>query len=117
MLVSYAQFAIYTSGSDTAQATALLAVVHVVDRASFNISTLIFSFGSTIFFYLFARSRYIPKLLAIFGVFASLAVMIASLSNLVLPEYARTMQIAFLPMFAVEIATGFWLLLRGVGAR
>jgi hypothetical protein len=39
------------------------------------------------------------------------------LSNLVFPEYARGMQIAFLPIFAAEIATGFWLLLRGVSVR
>jgi Domain of unknown function (DUF4386) len=114
MLVSYVLFAIYTSGLDAVQAKTLLAIVHVVDRASFNITTLIFSFGSTIFFYLFVKSRYIPKLLAAFGVFASLVVTVASLSNLVLPEYARAMQIAFLPIFAAEIAAGFWLLLRGV---
>jgi len=117
MLVSYTQFAIYTNDLDALQAKALLAIVHVVDRASFNITTLVFSFGSTIFFYLFVKSLYIPKLLAAFGVFASLVVMAASLSNLILPEYARAMQIAFLPMFAAEIATGFWLLLRGVSVR
>ena len=117
MLVSYTQFAIYRSGMDAVQAKTILAIVHVVDRASFNITTLVFSFGSTIFFYLLLKSLYIPKLLAAFGLFASLAVTVASLSNLVLPEYARAMQIAFLPMFAAEIATGFWLLLRGVSVR
>jgi hypothetical protein len=114
MLVSYALFAIYTSGLDAPQAQALLGMVHVVDGASFNICTLIFSFGSTIFFYLFVKSNYIPKPLAAFGVLASLLVMVASLSNLVWPEYASAMQIAFLPIFVAEIATGFWLLLRGV---
>lgn len=114
MLVSYALFAIYTSGLDAEQAKTMIATMHIVDRASFNICTLIFSFGSTIFFYLFVKSNYVPKLLAVFGVFASVAVTIASLCNLVLPEYAGTLQIAFLPIFAAEITTGFWLLLRGV---
>ena len=63
MLVSYTQFAINTSGLDSVQAKALLTIVHVVDRASFNVTTLVFSFGSAIFFYLVLKSLYIPKLL------------------------------------------------------
>lgn len=114
MLINYAQFAIYTSDLDATQAKTVLAMVHIVDRASFNIGTLIFSFGSTIFFYLFVKSSYIPKPLAAFGVFASVVLTASSLANLVLPEHASTMQIAFVPIFAAEIATGFWLLFRGV---
>lgn len=112
--ISYVELGVYTTGLDAVQAKPLLTIAHITDVASFNITTLMFSFGSTIFFYLFFKSAYIPKALAAFGVFASFVVTAVSLSNLVLPEYAGFIQAGWLPIFASEIFTGFWLLFRGV---
>lgn len=112
--VSYMQLGVYTAGLDAAQAKPLLTIAHTIDAASFSITTLMFSFGSTIFFYLFFKSAYIPKVLAAFGVFASVVIAGLSLSDLVLPEYAGFIQAGWLPIFAAEIITGFWLLFRGV---
>jgi hypothetical protein len=112
--VSYLEIGLYSTGLDAQQATPLLTLAHLIDGAAFNITTLTFSFGSTIFFYLFFKSAYIPRAIAGFGVFASVVVAALSVSNLVLPENAASLQIAWLPIFAAEIVTGLWLLFRGV---
>jgi hypothetical protein len=111
---SYAELGIYTAGLNAIQAKPMLTIAHIIDVATFNITTLMFSFGSTIFFCLFFKSAYIPKALAAFGVFASVVVTAVSLSNLILPEYAGSIQFGWLPIFVAETITGFWLLLRGV---
>ena len=85
-----------------------------VDFASFNIGTLFFSFGSTLFFYLFLRTRYIPHVLSAFGVFASCVTLLTSLGNLIFPAHAAVIQFGWLPIFIAEIATGIWLWARGV---
>lgn len=82
--------------------------------ASFNISTTFFSLGSTLFFFLFFKSRSIPRLLSAFGLFASIVVFFTSLGNLVFPEYAHLIQFGWGPIFVAEITTGIWLLVRGV---
>ncbi|HEX3666143.1 MAG TPA: DUF4386 domain-containing protein [Rhizomicrobium sp.] len=112
--VSYLELGLYATGLDAAQARPWLALAHMIDAAGFNITTLTFSFGSTIFFYLFFKSACIPRAIAGFGIFASVVVAVVSVSNLVLPEYAASLQIAWLPIFAAEIVTGFWLLFGGV---
>ncbi len=115
--LSYVELGVYTTGLDAVQAKPLLAFVNITNVASFSITTLMFSFGSTIFFYLFFKSAYIPKALAALGIFASCIVAAVSLSNLVLPEYASFIQAGWLPIFAAEITTGFWLLFRGVRVK
>ena len=82
--------------------------------ASFNITTTFFSIGSTLFFYLFYKSRCIPRILSTFGIFASVLVLFVSLANLVIPAYAHVIQFGWAPIFIAEITTGLWLLVRGV---
>lgn len=99
-------------GADNLQAA--LGLAHSADFASFNITTTFFSVGSTLFFYLFFKSRCIPRLLSGFGVFASVVVLFVSMGNLVMPEYANVIQFGWAPIFIAEITTGIWLLVRGV---
>ncbi len=99
-------------GADKLQA--VLGLAHSADFASFNITTTFFSVGSTLFFYLFFKSRCIPRMLSGFGMFASVVVLCVSLGNLVMPEYASVIQFGWAPIFIAEISTGIWLLVRGV---
>lgn len=84
------------------------------DFASFNIATLLFSFGSSLFFYLFLQTRYIPRAISALGLFASVIVLPTSLANLLFPEHASLFQFGWAPMFLAEIVTGFWLWIWGV---
>ncbi|MEO8808851.1 MAG: DUF4386 domain-containing protein [Rhodanobacter sp.] len=82
--------------------------------ASFNITATFFSVGSTLFFYLFLKSRSIPRVLSALGIFASVVVLFTSLGNLVIPAYADVIQFGWAPIFIAEIGTGLWLWARGV---
>lgn len=108
----------------TAQATGpfqddqLRTLVSVSRRAyvsGVHIWLMFFSLGSTLFFYLFYKSRYIPRPLAAFGVFASAIVLLVSLGTLNFPSYAGTLQYGWAPIFLAEVTTGFWLLIVGIG--
>jgi hypothetical protein len=93
---------------------AIIDLAKSADFASFNITTLFFAFGSTLFFWLFLQTRYIPRVLSAFGLFASLVVALTSLANLIFPAYADVIQFGWIPIFISEIATGLWLLARGI---
>ncbi len=71
--------------------------------------------GSTVFAYLLLRSRYIPRILAAWGMFASLLFAIYNLVIIVFPGVEETliMYLSFAPMGIYEIGTGLWLLLKG----
>jgi hypothetical protein len=99
-------------GADKLQA--VISLARSAGFSSFNITTTFFAVGSTLFFYLFLKSRCIPRLLSAFGIFASVIVLFISLGDLVLPAYADVIQLGWAPIFVAEITTGLWLWARGV---
>lgn len=104
----------YLQSFGMAQLETMVGLAKSVDFVSFNTATLFFSFGSILFFHLFAKTRYIPRVLSVFGVFASVVTLLTSLGNLVFPASADLLQFGWAPIFLAEITTGLWLLVRGV---
>lgn len=79
------------------------------------VAAIFFCVGSTIFFYLFLRSGYVPRLLAAWGVFASLLYLIAFIGSLVVPQASGILVgVGSLPILVAEVSTGLWLLIRGI---
>lgn len=104
----------YLQSFGIVQLEAIVDLARSADFASFNITTLFFSFGSIVFFYLFLQTRYIPRVLSAFGVFASIVTLLTSLGNLLFPAYADVIQFGWAPIFIAEIVTGIWLCVRGI---
>jgi hypothetical protein len=80
----------------------------------FYISAILFSIGSLIFFYLFFKSTYIPQIISIFGIFASVMVTLVGFAILISPDVTGVIQFGWLPMIIAEITTGVWLLFKGL---
>lgn len=119
IIFGFARLHLYVSpvpmaGVGTDQSEALVALTHSAGVAVFNITAIFFSLGSILFFYLFFKSRYIPRILSAFGVFASVLVTIICFGNLIFPEYSGTFQYGWLPMAVAEVVTGIWLMLFAV---
>lgn len=93
--------------------SALSSLIRVAYQASFNISVLFFSFGSILFFHLMLTSRFIPRALSIFGIFASVSVAVVGLAKLINPELLSG-NLWWTPMFVAEIATSLWLIVKGI---
>jgi hypothetical protein len=80
-----------------------------------NIAAIFFSIGSTIFFYLFWKSKYIPRFLSVLGLLASVMVIFASTGALLWPNRAETLQAGWLPIALAELLVGLWLVFKGIG--
>lgn len=121
-LLAFTSFALLSLQSDPkylqsfglVRMEAIVGLANSADFASFNITTMFFAFGSTLFFWLFLQTRYIPRALSAFGVFASLVTLLTSLAGLTFPEHANLIQVGWIPIFISEISTGIWLLAFGV---
>ena len=120
--LSFVKLRIYTAanagtGLDLDQWQGLMTLARSAGSTGFNFSTLFFGIGSIVFFHLFLKAGYLPKVQSVFGIFASILVVLTSLSGLLLPEHGDIIQFGWVPMFISEIVTGLWLLLRGVKVR
>jgi hypothetical protein len=74
--------------------------------------------GSIIFFYLLFKSKYVPGILAGFGIFSYLSLLIYILVKILVAQPTSGMSnielICYLPSVLFELIIGFWLLLKGV---
>lgn len=84
-------------------------------RTAFSFATLYFSFGSILFFYLLLQSRFIPPALAALGLLASVSVTLLGYGFMLVPAQTYALgYVVWLPIMLTELATGIWLLVRGV---
>jgi hypothetical protein len=105
----------YLSEFTAKQLSALAMLTFQAQAAAYTLGLILFGLGSTLFAYLFYRSRLIPRVLAGFGVASSLVVLLGSLGIIVLPAYAERIEtFCYEPIFLYEMILGVWLLLRGV---
>jgi len=108
----------HASAFDAGQLGALADLVSRTSAVGINISVIFFSVGSTIFFYLFLKSAYIPRLLALWGVLGSLFCMAAFVGNLLLPQSSDALLgLGGLPIGIAEPVLGLWLLIRGINTQ
>jgi hypothetical protein len=83
---------------------------------AYNVGLVFAGLRSTAFCYLWFRSRFIPRPLAAWGVFASFLMGASAFSFIVFPELAKVIPVEIYgaPIFFFELTMGFWLLLKGL---
>ena len=81
----------------------------------YNVSLIFGGLGLAVFAYLFVRSRYIPRALAVWGVFGALLTAASTLTFIVVPSLANVAKPwCFAPLLIFELGTAIWLLARGL---
>jgi hypothetical protein len=83
---------------------------------AYRTALLFFGLGSSVFAYLWLKTRYIPRALAVLGLFASALVAVCMFVFIIFPELARVVTVEYFagPIFLFEISIGLWLLIRGL---
>ncbi|HEX4667476.1 MAG TPA: DUF4386 domain-containing protein [Chthoniobacterales bacterium] len=107
--------ATYLQPFEPAELQALARLFLSVYGVGLSIGFVFLGFGSAIFSYVWFQSRYIPKALAGWGIFASVLLAIASLVTMVFPRLYAVLGMSYMmPMGIYEIGLGLWLLIRGL---
>lgn len=96
------------------QATILLHfLLHTQDAGNY-LAISFYAFGSTVFFWLFLKSRFIPRILSVAGIVGTLLIFAWSLSDLILTREAEWQGYYWLPITLTEITVGIWLVFVGI---
>jgi len=77
---------------------------------SYDVQMVFYCIGGILFYYLFLKSNYVPKVLSIFGIIVASVGFIGELFTIfgyVVPLYV------FLPILPFELAIGIWLMVKG----
>jgi len=72
--------------------------------------------ASAVCSYLWLRSRYIPRALAVFGMISSVWCVICAFIFIIFPNFGETVNLYLfdMPLVIFEITLGFWLLFKGL---
>lgn len=84
-------------------------------NAGFQIAFLFLGVGSSVFAYLWWKSRYIPAVLSAIGIISSAFLAIGSILFLAFPRlFALVFPAYMMPLGIFEVGTGVWLLTKGI---
>jgi Domain of unknown function (DUF4386) len=114
-LLSHAEF-LQALGAERVQA---LASLYLGTRFEYYYVGLLFgALASTVCGYLWFKSRYIPRSLAVLGVIASAFCVACTLVFYTFPNFDKTVNLWWFdtPMGLFDIALSFWLLIKGLGS-
>jgi hypothetical protein len=83
--------------------------------SAYGVGLLLFGFGSPVFCYLWLKSGYIPKALAVWGLLASAWIGICAFAFIIFPELEKVITIGYYggAIFLFELTIGSWLLIKG----
>jgi hypothetical protein len=105
-------------GSGVTSVQTLSDLMSSIAEMTENIGGICFGIGLLIFFYLFFRSRYIPRALSALGFFASALWIALYFASLIFRQQHELFQrISFPPMGLADIGTGFYLMLFAVRTK
>jgi Domain of unknown function (DUF4386) len=104
--------------TDQLQALASLAL-RTARYDEYYVGLLFYAAASTLCAWLWLKSRYIPKLLAVFGVIASAFCVACTIAFVIEPGFANVVNLWWFdsPMALFEMATSVWLLVKGLPAH
>jgi len=86
--------------------------------AGLDVVLIFIGMGGTLFCYLFFTSKYVPRILAVWGMITYLSMLILSLASILLPNFPESVKMIFYaPGGLFEILFGFWLLIKGVNVE
>jgi hypothetical protein len=107
----------YLQAFDAKQLQVLARVFISISAAGYQIGFVFLGLGSTVFSYLWLRSRYVPRAFAAWGIFASLVLAFGTLAIMVFPALGAVGLTYMAPMFFYEVGLGLWLLIKGLRPR
>ena len=105
----------YLRSLDEAQLQSLARLFVSARGLGFDVGFVFLGLGSALLAFVLYKSRYVPRLLAGWGVFASLLLAAGSLAVILRPDFAGAASMTYMvPMFFYEVPLGLWFLIRGV---
>lgn len=122
LLLKYAAFVALTrddlaGGLSSADREGLMMLFKHIHGSGLYFLIMVMGVGGALYFWLFYRTRLLPRWLAAWGVFTYLLMIAIGVGVTLFPLLKQWVMIAFLPGAAFELLVGLWLLFAGLDTR
>jgi hypothetical protein len=103
---------------NTEQLQSLVGLFLDVSTVGLHIVMIFMGLGGIIFCYLFLKAKYVPRILAVWGIITYLTMLILSFAGILLPNIPEMITSAlYAPGGLFEVIFGLWLLFKGVNVQ
>jgi hypothetical protein len=103
---------------ETEQLQALVGLFLDVRNAGLDVVLIFIGMGGTVFCYLFLKSKYVPRILAAWGMLTYSSMLILAFVSILLSNFPETIKMIFYaPGGLFEVVFGLWLLFKGIDLR
>jgi hypothetical protein len=112
-LLNISQGFVRAGAPDSSHFRILGSLFHDSTQFSYSVLMVFYCFGGVLFYYLFLKSRYVPKVLSLWGIAAASLGFVGTLFEILgydVPLYV------FLPILPYELAIGIWLMVKGINS-
>jgi hypothetical protein len=100
------------------QLQAMVGLFLDVRTAGLDVVLIFIGMGGTLFCYLFFKSKYVPRILAAWGMLTYVSMLILAFASILLPNLPEMIKMIFYaPGGLFEITFGLWLLIKGVNVE
>jgi uncharacterized protein DUF4386 len=99
---------------DLEQLHAIVVIASSFRMPAYEYSWIFMGFAGVITFYLFFKTRYIPRVWSIWGMITYLSLIIYPLAKLLIPDLPRETMFVLFPGALFELGVGIWLLTVGI---
>ena len=108
----------YSAGIDTEQVQAWVGLFLTLRTAWLDVVLIFVGLGGTVFCYLFLKSKYVPRILAAWGLFTYSSMLILSFVSILFPTHSEMFETVLYGLGTLfEVLFGFWLLLKGINLQ
>jgi len=106
----------YLRAIEPAQLQAMARMSISAHATGYNVAFVFLGLGSTVFSWLWLKSGYIPRALALLGLLGSVLLALGSFFIIIFPSLYRTLggMAYMMPLGLFEVGMGVWLLLKGL---
>jgi len=105
----------YPIAFETEQLHALVGLFLDVNPTAISMLFVFIGLGTIVNCYLFYKSQYIPRILAVLGMISFSLVLLAALMTIVTPDNATSIDITAKALASLwEVAIGLWLIIKGI---
>lgn len=100
------------------QLQVLVGLLLNVRTAGLDIVLILVGLGGTVFCYLFFKSKFVPRILAAWGLFTYLSMLVLAIVSIVLPDHPVMIETILYALGGFfELLFGAWLLFKGVDRK
>ncbi len=108
----------YSRVFGTEQFQALVGLFLDIRTAGLDIVLILVGLGGTVFCYLFFKSKYVPKILAVWGVLTYLSMLGLAFANILLPNHPAMIEIVIYTLGTLfAVIFGLWLVFKGINVQ